>query len=167
MSYTAFDLCEWLRTEVLTEVTRAGFGDEVTTSYSTAGDVSWDDVGEGCGTLIVTVERVYRSVTFPDEAIGRELCDAGTICAVLHVHLVRCVPVLQESGLPPDPATLQGVHEARLREAALVWKAVSELPLYDAEWERAGVSQAFAQNGGAFDTVTSVIIGVESELWCT
>lgn len=160
-TFGPYELCEWMQASILGEHERCG-RDPVTTTYPGVGLVAWDDC---CGQLVVSPERIFRSVEFPTEDTTDEKCHAGMIAVDLVASLVRCVPVPNDRGTPPSAAELGAAHKAILDDAAIVWQAVS-VPL-DPEWERAGLSQTFGGGeGGCISIETRVTIGVDLSLWC-
>ncbi len=157
-----YELCEWLRSAVEADLLACG-SDPVTTTYPGVGLVAWDDC---CGQLVVSPERIYRSVEFPLEDTTDERCTGGTIAVAMVVTLVRCVPGPDDMGNAPKAAALSAAHKVVLDDAAIVWRSVSG-PLGSDEWDRAAVSQVFVGNeGGCVAIETRVTIGIESELWC-
>ena len=162
MYESAFPLCEDWRADILAQMTADGRA-AIPTSYSGVGTAAWDDV---CGQLVVSPERVYRSVQFPLDAVEAENCYVGQVAVDLLCTLVRCVPVLDDLGRPPSPDALSGAHRAILEDAASIWRAVSQ-PLVDPEHERASVTQLFVGGeGGAVGVETRWTIGLDAVDWC-
>lgn len=162
-TYGPYELCEWLQASILGQLDRCD-REPVTVTYPGVGLVAWDDC---CGQLVVTPERIYRTMEFPVEDTTDERCYGGTIAVSLLATLVRCVPVPDDSGRPPKPAALAAAHKIVLDDAAVVWRAMSGPLEPDLEWERAGLSQSFVgAEGGCIAIESRVTIGVESEQWC-
>lgn len=163
MSYTQFDLCEWLLGGILAELDACS-SEPITTAYSGAGLVAWDDC---CGQLVVTPERVYRTQEFPIEDTTDERCSGGTIAVQLLATLVRCVPSPDDSGNPPNSAALSAAHKRILDDGAICWQAMSSPLDPDLEWERAGLAQTIVGGeGGCIAIESRVTIGVEANVWC-
>lgn len=156
------ELCEWLLAQVLADLDNAGRRD-ITTSYVGAGVTVWDDC---CGQLVVSPGRIYRSVSFPAEAGGQELCDGGMIVVPMTVQLVRCVPTIDDRGNLPDPDIIMAQNRLLLDDAAVVWRSMlRDLP--DEDWERAVVAQQFiGAEGGCIEVQTSMLIGLNQDQWC-
>jgi hypothetical protein len=156
-----YELCEWVQASILGELERCE-SDPVTTTYPGVGLVAWDDC---CGQLVVSPERIFRSVQFPTEDTTDEKCYAGIIAVDLLASLVRCVPVPNDRGMPPSASELASAHKRLLDDAAIVWQAVTgDL---DSEWERSGVAQTFSGGqGGCVAIETRLTIGVDSSTWC-
>lgn len=161
MTTGPFELCEWLQASILAELTVCG-SDPISTTYPGVGLVAWDDC---CGQLVVTPERIYRSVEFPLEDTTDERCDGGMIAVDLLATLVRCVPTLDDRGQAPSAAALSAAHKKVLDDAAIVWRAL--LADIDPEMDRASINQTFTGGeGGCIAIESRVTIGVPSALWC-
>lgn len=154
--------------EALTE----GGAAPISTAYVALGEVAWDDC---CGQLVVAIERVYRTVEpFPSEATSDVRC-AGLLIAVdVVVELLRCLPVLDDSGNAPTPEALDAAYEPIYRDSALVWNALASADLLgddgygDPVWDRANLNQTWiAPQGGCIGTETRVTLGIPSDVWCT
>lgn len=136
--------------------------DPITTSYVAAGQIAWDDC---CGMLVVAPERIYRSISFPDEATGMEYCYDGTIAHEMLVLLVRCAPTVDSSGRAPTQAALNEAYQSLMEDAAVVWNALVCCDLPD-DWQRANVSQQFTgADGGCIAVETRLIIGIPQLIW--
>ena len=132
------------------------------TSYVAAGQVSWDDC---CGMLVVAPERVFRSIEFPTEATDRELCFGGDLVVSLVVLLVRCVPVVDDRGRAPSSQALNDSYKALLKDAAVVWDAVSCCDGLE-KYERAAIGQTFVgATGGCVGVETRLMLGIEDQVW--
>lgn len=129
------------------------------------------------GLLIVAPERVYRSLPpFPNEMSfdpEGDAAEVGLIGVDLLVYCARCVPVLDDRGNPPPVAEQEAAYADILRDAAIVWGAVtSDAVLGDngagwALWERANVSQIYTQaEGGCSASETRFTLGVNMRSWC-
>lgn len=153
-----FEVAEYWRAVVLAALDVSG-ADPVTTTYTGVGLVAWDDC---CGQLVMTPERVYRSVQFPLEAVEPERCWTGHEAVELLCTLVRCVPVPDDRGRAPSPAALSAAHAKVLADAQTVWCAMSsEIPA-DREWERSTLRQTFVGGlGGCISVETRMTVGVE------
>lgn len=160
---TPYSVCDALRAQVLAALDANPESDPVTTTYTGVGLVAWDDC---CGQLVVTPERIFRYLTFPNEATADEQCFGGELGVVVAVTLVRCVPTPDDSGRPPTAARLQVAHERVLDDAAIVWNSLVG-PLPDPLWERASVSQEFTgSEGGCISINTRLTVGVGAIDWC-
>lgn len=163
MPFGPFELCEYWRTLILAEMT-ADARRTITTTYSGAGVVSFDDP---CGQLVVSPERIFRYVVFPIEATDEEQCNQGHIAVDLLCTLVRCVPVMDDRGRPPAPAALSLANANVLADSQSIWEAVSNPIPVAKEWSRALVDQTFiGGDGGAIAVETRWTIGLEEAVWC-
>jgi hypothetical protein len=133
-------------------------GRPVAESFVGAGIVAWDDC---CGGLLSVVpERVYRTVTFPDEFNAIEQCFGGFIVINLAVFLLRCVPTVDDRMAAPTAEAKDDAYRALLDDGAIVWGAVAG-PLGDG-WERAGIGQLFAgDQGGCVSVETRFVLGID------
>jgi len=130
-------------------------------AYVGAGLVAWDDC---CGMLVVAPERIYRTAIFPIEGPDAQGCYDGLIAVSLVVLLVRCVPVLDDSGRAPTPEALGTAYGEVLSDAGLVWNELSSWP---EGWESAGQSQTFiGAEGGCIGVESRITVGLDQELWC-
>jgi len=156
-----FEACEIIRAMVLGCLDPAE--PKITTTYTGAGQLAWDDC---CGTLVVTPERIYQSVRFPDEYVDEPLCDPGYWVIDVLISLVRCVPTLTDDGKPPTSAALQAAHSAFMIESAAILCCVTgDLP--DDEWEQASVNQqVIGAEGGCIMSETRMKLGTPAIAWC-
>lgn len=144
----------------------------ITTEFVAAGQIAFDDC---CGTLVVMPELVQESgYPFPSPRDPRLPCPQPMIQVDVLVLLVRCVPVLDDSGNPPTAAEQDAAFQAILRDAAIVWNALvvdtavlGADPYGDPLWERANASQGMqAPSGGCIGIETRVSYGIPQDLWC-
>lgn len=135
----------------------------ITTTYTGAGQVAWDDC---CGTLVVTPERTYRSVTFPEEFTEEDRCDNGMWVIDVLVTLVRCTPVPDDQGNPPNAAEMQAANAAFLADSAAIFCCLmGDLP--NDEWLKARVSQEIVgAEGGCISSETRFSLGTPWFEWC-
>ena len=158
-----YEVCEWFLTGSLSELERCG-SDPITTAYVGVGLAAWDDC---CGQLVVTPERMYRSVEFPSEDTTDDRCDGATIAIEVVATLVRCVPTLDDYGKPPSAAALTAAHKRVLDDAAILWRSFTAPLPVEFEWSRGNVRQsAIDTTGGCVAVETRATIGVESATWC-
>jgi hypothetical protein len=78
------------------------------------GQLAWDDCQ--CGVLAVTVDHLYPSAAFPQQATGATLaspCPPAYEAAALTVTVLRCAPGPDQYGNPPTCAALTA--------AAITW----------------------------------------------
>jgi hypothetical protein len=136
---------------------------DVQTAYIAAGSVAWDNC---CGQLVVAPERVYRTARFPLEGPDENGCYDGLIALDLVVLLLRCVPVISDTGQPPEDLELSDAYTAILDDASLIWDVLATTPL-PTWWDRANQSQTFVgAEGGCIGVETRITLGVDEELWC-
>lgn len=91
--------------------TEAGAPDRV---CEVPGQLAWD--GCECGTLAVTVDRIFQSATFPQPAGDNELaaqCASAYLAVDATVTVLRCAPNPQGTALAPTCTALDA--------AALAW----------------------------------------------
>lgn len=126
-----------------------------------AGLVAWDDC---CGTLAVAPERIYRSAAFPAEGPSPLNCLEGLLVIDVLVLLLRCIPVVNNRGLPPTVAATDEAYRGLLTDSAIIWNTLAnQLPR---EWDRANLNQAFVgAEGGCIGSETRVTIGLLHEQW--
>lgn len=85
--------------------------------------VAWDNCcyGETGGQLTVNVARVYPSRNFPDIDQGRPSnCITPYMVVQYNVTILRCSPVQNERGKPPDCTLLAANAELTLRDLETV-----------------------------------------------
>jgi hypothetical protein len=130
-------------------------------AYVAAGLVAWDDC---CGMLVVAPERIFRTARFPIEGPDENNCYDGLIAVSLVALLVRCVPVLDDSGRPPTVEALGDAYAEVLADAGVVWNELSRWP---EGWESSGQAQTFVgAEGGCIGVESRVTVGLDQELWC-
>jgi len=136
------------------------------TAYVGAGSIAWDDC---CGQIVVNPERTFRYLEFPAEATGGELsaaCYPGDIGVIVSVVVLGCIPVVEDTGAPPDGFDIGAAHAEFHRLAAAVWNSL-DAGLPDDEWELAGLSQNFlGPEGGCLAVETRFAVGLEEPAWC-
>ena len=136
--------------------------DPLQLAYVGAGQIAWDNC---CGMLVVAPEKIYRSVAFPNEAIGEEFCFEGQLTQDFVILLVRCVPTVDDRGRAPSQHDLNEAHKSLIEDAAVVWNAVTCADLPD-DWQRANVSQTFVgADGGCIGVETRLTIGIPQVIW--
>lgn len=88
----------------------------------TAGEITWDQCSGG-GQLIMGINRIYYSNTFPLELTGESTGATNPVCGPamavvdLTLSLMRCAPPIQP-GNPPRPPTCAAM-DASAREIVL------------------------------------------------
>lgn len=103
-------------------------GASVCTCYVAPGDlVSWDYCsscgGGNCGMAYVTTPSAVPAETFP---LGGGV---GTSCALplsyqSRIGVLRCLPVMDATGNPPEPEELSAVAEAMVHDMTLMQEAI-------------------------------------------
>jgi hypothetical protein len=160
--FTPYNVCDYyvkLAVDALVEQEAK----PVEVAYVSFGLPPYDNV---CGQLTVSPELVYRSIIFPTESVDAEICDGGSIALNLLLTLVRCVPTLSDSGVPPTAEAIAEAHNSVYWDAAVLWNALTG-PLPDDEWERASVTQTPVDtSGGAVGVEFRWTIGLPEDQWC-
>lgn len=156
------DVCELWLTRAFDALDACPESDPITVSYVAAGTAAWDTC---CGALIVAPERVFRSANFPNEGTTVDDCETGLLAVDVVLLLLRCVPSIDDRGNAPKPDVLSVAYGKTIRDAAVVWNAITgELP---EGWERANVDQAFiGAQGGCIGVETRFTIGLPQDEWC-
>jgi hypothetical protein len=147
----------------LTSTALTDCGSDPVEQYVAAGAIAWDNC---CGMLVAAPERIYRTGIFPEEGSTDVICETGELTCDMLVLLLRCVPVLDDRGQAPTTAAMNQAYTAILRDAAIIWNALtSNLP---EGWMRANVNQLFlGAEGGCIGCETRLTIGLPQEDWCT
>lgn len=159
---TSAAVCELWLTRVHDALKACPTSAPIDSAFVAAGAIAWDSC---CGFLVAAPERVYRSADFPIEGTTDYVCETSMIVVDIVVLLLRCVPVVDDRGVPPTPAALSVAYDAILTDAAVIWNTVvGELP---EGWERSGVDQAFVgAEGGCVGIETRMTIGLSQDAWC-
>lgn len=79
------------------------------------GGIVWDECE--CGLLVAYVSRIYLSDTFPLEA-SVSSCATGWLVGDLIFQLVRCTPVMNDSGMAPS---CEALNESSLQVTQDAW----------------------------------------------
>lgn len=129
------------------------------------GTLAWDDC---CGTLAVTVDRIYPSAVFPTEAVDSQLvapCPPAYEAVDMTVTVLRCAPSPNEVGDPVPCAELAAAAEVWAYDVEAVRGAVTCLlgSLADsdvvAEWTLRATDPV-GPNGGCVGSTTQVTVGL-------
>lgn len=160
----AGEVADLIRVAVLAAL-HAADSAPITTTYTGLGSLAWDDC---CGTLTATPERVYRSQRPPAETVAED-CYGGELMVQVLVQLVRCVPVLSDTGAAPTSEALGAANQEIHRDAAIVWNTLATATLPSDEWGRYGpVDQAtVGADGGCVEVSTRVLLSVGVSEWTT
>ena len=134
----------------------------ITEHYVAAGAVAWDSC---CGLLVVAPERVFRSAQFPAEGTTDYVCETSLLVVDIVVLLLRCVPTVDDRGMPPTPDAMDAAYADALTDAAIIWnELVGEKP---EGWDRANVDQTFSgATGGCIGVETRMQVGLAQSVWC-
>jgi hypothetical protein len=123
-----------------------------------------------CGQISVSIDSQGRAVSFP-AGVGNQLtaiaagCYEGAIYLALRITVVRCIPVMDDRGNPPEAAAVNEAVTQLYVDAAAIWNALSG-PLPDDEWARAALAQTpVSEQGGCIGIDTTVLIGLDQETW--
>ena len=167
MSYDqTFDpnvVCDYWLASCLAELDACG-SDPILLSYAGIGVPVWDNC---CGQLVVGIENIYRSQTFPAEDSSDERCSGEVVSLVVLATLVRCVPTIDDRGRPPSQQAMADAHAGVLRDQGIMWKAMSAPMPPTWEWERAFVRSAtVTPTGGCVAIETRATIGIDAARWC-
>lgn len=162
LATTPAAVCELWLTRVLDALENCPTSEPITDSYVAAGGVAWDSC---CGLLVVAPERVYRSAAFPIEGTTDYVCETALLTVDLVMLLLRCMPTLDDRGIPPAASALNAAYNSVLTDAAVIWNAMTgELP---EGWDRANVDQTFVgAEGGCVGVETRMTIGLAQDAWC-
>lgn len=160
LEQSAHDVSAWFLATTLQALEDCG-REPISRAYVAAGQIAWDDC---CGMLVAAPERIYRSVTFPNENSVEDECFGGYLTVDLLVLLVRCVPTVDDRGRAPSGEALQAAYQRIIEDAAVVMNAVTtDLP---DTWVRAAPAQTFiGADGGCIGVETRFTIGFEQPDW--
>lgn len=136
---------------------------EVARSFVAAGQVAWDD----CNQLsVATGGRWYRTVQFPLEYTGDEMCWSGDLAVPIAVQLTRCAPVPGEGRIDVQAQALTEHAASVYHDADVIWNALAGA-LPNDEWTRAGLtSEIVGPQGGMLAIVHRFTLGLEADDWC-
>lgn len=167
MSYDlTFDpksVCDYWLAACLAELESCGC-DPINLAYSGVGIPVWDDC---CGQLVVGIDNVYRSQSFPAEDSSDERCGGEVVVCVVNATLVRCVPTVDDRGRVPTQEQMADAYGRVLQDQGVMWRAMSGPLPVTYEWERAFVRQAsVVPTGGCVAIETRATIGIDAPRWC-
>lgn len=128
------------------------------------GQIIWDTPCPG--QLHAGVEREWRYLAWPNEAIGNEgPCMDGYIGLDVMVLLVRCIPGMDDSGNPPNADAANAAYDLILEESKIVMTTLAAGD-YGDDWQRARLSQTWTALGDAVGVETRISLGLDIDAWC-
>jgi hypothetical protein len=129
------------------------------------GPIPWDDCC--AGQLYVTVDRVYGSLTFPDEALVPNTCVVPFTAVDFTVQLMQCAVTPSDDGDPPTCKELAASAKSVYSNARALWKGV-QCCLFEQRdtYEHVMRNQIFIGDGACIGSQLSVTVGINDGCVC-
>jgi hypothetical protein len=115
--------------EMVAQVEMCGAGPVCTAAIFPGEEVAWDYCGEcasdHCGFVYIKLTQGYPSTTFPAPAL--DLSCAAPLAFQVDLGIVRCLPVMDDDGDPPDPDELSASALSMMDDMFAIKHAIAQV----------------------------------------
>ena len=100
-----------------------------------------------CEQLVVSFTRIYTGIPSQE---GNEPQYGNLVQRVveMRIEVHRCVPVVDESGTPPEPVAMQAAAETLINDAWVVRRALEAYPTVIGQLKSVGTQEPIEAQGG-------------------